>query len=57
MIEQVELQQIAALDIDITEGHYRPNVYLETDLSASQISQLKNQAIPYEVLIDDVTQF
>jgi len=57
MIEQVELQQIAALGIDITEGHYRPNVYLETDLSASQISQLKNQAIPYEVLIDDVTQF
>ncbi len=56
-IEREELQKLASIGIDITEGNYRPNVYLETDLNSTQLSQLDQQDISYEIQIEDVGRF
>ncbi len=49
--------EVANQGIDITEGKFRKDVYFITDLSASQISNLENSGISYEILIPDVVSF
>lgn len=56
-IENNTLGSLATLGIDVTEGYYRKNVYLETDLPNSMLRKLEEQNITYEILIPDVKKY
>ncbi|MDP2722906.1 MAG: M14 family zinc carboxypeptidase [Bacteroidales bacterium] len=56
-LEKETLNQLAALGIDITEGTYRKNVFLETDLNTNLLGRLDEENIRYEVLVPDATKF
>jgi len=56
-LEKETLNQLAALGIDITEGTYRKNVFLETDLNTNLLGRFDEENIRYEVLVADVTKF
>ena len=57
MLAETELQQIAELGIDITEGEYRKGVYFTTDLSKREITSLENANIQHSILVEDVSDF
>ena len=51
------LHELATMGIDVTEGVYRKNVFLETDLNTSMLKRLDEKDIRYEVLIPNVTTY
>ncbi len=56
-LENKDVQQLAALGVDITEGLYRKNAWLETDLSQEVIQRLSENNFSCEVVIPDVIQY
>ena len=56
-VNQEQLSELAALGVDITEGEYRKNRSLETDLSQDVLARLVENNIDYQVLIPDVIEF
>jgi hypothetical protein len=51
------IEQIARLGIDPTEGKYKKDTYLITDLSNDEINKLIANGIEYEIEIQDVSAF
>ncbi len=56
-LQMTSLDQIAELGIDVTEGGFARGKFLETDLSASQISKLDIAEITYTVIYENVSEF
>ena len=52
-----ELAQIAELGIEVDHGQRKNDVWLSTDISASQITVLQDNGFDYEVEIDNVREF
>ena len=51
------IQEIAAIGIDVTEGIYKKGAYLETDLSSSEIDRITAKGVKYEIRIADVSKY
>lgn len=51
------LEALAQTGIDVTEGELRKEVYLETDLSTSEIQAVEAAGFNVQKLIDDVSAF
>ncbi len=52
-----QLAQIAELGIEVDHGQRKKNVWLSTDISASQIEILEQNGFDYEIEIDNVRDF
>jgi len=56
-LQGANLEQIALLGIDVTEGTYAAGKFFETDLGASDIIKLTETGISYSIVYDDVSEF
>ncbi|MCK9290852.1 MAG: M14 family zinc carboxypeptidase [Bacteroidales bacterium] len=51
------ISELAATGIDVTEGFYKADSFLETDLSSLEIAALQEAGFEFQILIDDVSHF
>jgi hypothetical protein len=51
------IAEIAKSGIDVTDGQYKKGTFLITDLSDTEIENIKKAGIAYEVIIPDVDSF
>lgn len=56
-LEGKEIGQLAQTGIDVTEGHYKAGVFLETDLSDAEIVAVEAAGFELTKIIDDVSAF
>ena len=52
-----ELQYVAELGIDVSEGEYKKGAYFTTDLSEVQIEKLTDAGIRFKIIIQDVKAY
>ncbi len=52
-----QLQELAKIGIDITEGTYSPDEYLICDYSEKEILKIQDLGLDYEILIEDVSKY
>ena len=56
-LEGKDISALAQTGIDVTKGFYKSAYFLETDLSASEISRIKASDFKVQMIIEDVSQF
>ena len=56
-LEGKSMQQLAAAGIDVTEGSYKKDLFLVTDLSVEEINRVVEAGFSVKSLIDDVGRF
>lgn len=56
-LEGKDISSLAQTGIDVTKGFYKSAYFLETDLSASEISRIKASDFKVQMMIEDVSQF
>ncbi|MBM3435185.1 MAG: hypothetical protein FJY07_03080 [Bacteroidetes bacterium] len=52
-----ELTQIAEAGIDVTEGIFKPGVFLISDFSEAELEKISALKLNYEILIEDVVKY
>lgn len=57
LVEGRDLAALAQTGIDLSEGVFRKNAYLETDLSEDEIARVRTAGFPVETQIQDVSAF
>ncbi|GAB4313269.1 MAG: hypothetical protein Kow00127_04180 [Bacteroidales bacterium] len=55
--ENHNLNELAALGIDITEGTFKKGVYFESDFSSAQLAKIEVAGFRYQILVDDVSSW
>ncbi len=56
-LEGRDLRALAQAGIDLTEGTFKKDAYLETDLSEAEIARVTAAGYPVEIVIHDVSNF
>lgn len=54
---EADLKTLSDLGVDVRQGTYKINTFLETDCSVSEIEWVKNAGFATEILIEDVSKF
>ncbi len=57
MANEEQLQQLASVGIDLTEGILKKGEYLICDYSQQDIAKISELGLTYELLIDDVSKY
>jgi hypothetical protein len=57
LANDVQLEQLASIGIDVTEGILKKGEYLICDFSLVDIQKISNLGLSYEVLIEDVSKY
>ena len=55
--QEMDLKTLSDLGIDVRQGTYKINTFLESDCSESEIELAKNAGFTTEILIEDVSKF
>lgn len=57
MVTDGQLEQLASIGIDVTEGILKKGEYLICDFSEQEIAQFSQLGLNYEILIEDVAKY
>jgi murein tripeptide amidase MpaA len=55
--QETDLKTLSDLGVDVRQGTYKQNTFLETDCSESELELIKNSGFSTEILIENVSNF